>query len=79
MQQNWPGSFIEHKLYLAAPRWAKANEQGKNPRLKEAGNKRCLHNQRKYVQSFQRSQGVEDARRQLCQAVEVEISESSKK
>ena len=38
-----------------------------------------LCNQRKYVQKFQQRQGVEDARRQLCQAVTKEASESNKK
>ena len=78
MQQNWPSSFIEQELYLAASCWAKANEEEENIRLKEERNKRYLRNQRKYIQRFQQSQGVEDARRQLCQVIEIETSESSK-
>ena len=78
-QQNWPSSSIEQRLYLATSRWAKASEEEENIRLEERGNKRCLHNQRKYVQKTQRSQRVEDARRQLCQIIVIESSESSKK
>ncbi len=63
MQLNWPSSSIEQRLYLAASCWAKMNEEEENIRLKEGGNQRCLHNQPKYVQKYQRSQGVEDARR----------------
>ena len=70
---------MKQRLYLAASRWAKASREEENIRLWEAGNKRCLRNQRKYVQNFQRSQGIEDASRQLCQAITTEFSESSKK
>ena len=76
---NWSNSSIDHRLYLALSRWAKANEGEENIRLEEGGNKRCLHNQPKYVQLFQQSQGIEDARRQLCQVIETEISESNKR
>ena len=80
MQQNRPSSSIEQRLYLAAPRWAKANEEEeKNIRLKGGRNKRCLRNQPKYVQICQQSQGVEDASRQLCQLVKPEVSETNKK
>ena len=47
-------------------------------RLEEYGN-RYLHNQRKYVQRSQQSQGVEDAERQLCQPITTEISENNKR
>ena len=59
---------MEHRLYLAASRWVKANEEEEeeNIRLEEGGNNKSLYNQPKYVQCFQRSQGVEDASRQLC-------------
>ena len=56
-----------------------AELRGEKLRLEEAGSKTCLRNQRKYVQSFQKSQGVEDVGRQLCQGVNSEISESNKK
>ena len=80
MQQNRPSSSIEQRLYLAASRWAKANEEEEeNIRLKGRRNKRCLRNQPKYVQFRQRKQGVEDASRQLCQLITKKISESSKK
>ena len=78
MQQNLPSWSIEQRLYLATSRQAKVNKGGKNIRPKEGGNKRCLCNQRNYVQKRQRSQGVEDTRRQLCQVVRLEISESNK-
>ena len=79
MQQNCPSSSIDQRLYLAASRWARANdEEEENVRLKEGGNKRCLRSQRKYVQSSQRGQWVEDARRQLCQVITTEKSESNK-
>ena len=80
MQQNLPSSSIEQRLYPAASRRTKANGQEDNIRLKEEkkGNKRCLRNRWKYVQKCQQSQGVEDARRQLCQVITIEISESSK-
>ena len=73
-QKNRPSSSIEHKLYLAASHWAGVRKE-ENIRLKEGGNKRCLRNQPKYVQKCKRSQGVEDARRQLYQEIETEISE----
>ena len=79
MQQNRPSSSIEHRLYLAASFRAKANKEEESIMLKEAGNKRCLRNQRKYVHKCQQSQGVEDARRQLCQVITTEKSESNKK
>ena len=50
MQQNWPSSPIEHMLYLTTSRWVTMTEQEENIRLEETGNKRCLRNQRKYVQ-----------------------------
>ena len=36
-QKNWPSSFIEQKLNLAAPRWARVNEEEEipGPRRKE--------------------------------------------
>ena len=76
--KNWPSSFIEQRLYLAASRWARMMKE-ENIRLEEAGKKRCLHNQRKYVQKRQQRQGVEDTSRQLCQVILTEISESNKK
>ena len=79
MQQNWPSSSIEQRLYLAASRWAKAREEEETIRLKEGGNKRCLRNQPKYIQECQRGQGVEDARRQFCQVSFTETPESNKK
>ena len=79
MQQNWPSPSMEQRLYLAASCWANANEEEENIKLKEERSKRCLCNQRKYVQKCQRSQGVKDARRQLCQDAKIEFSESSKK
>ena len=78
MQRNWPSSSIEHKLHLVASHWARMRKE-ENIRMEEGGNKRYLRNQRKYVQSCQRSQGVKDAKRQLCQVVGLEISESSKR
>ena len=79
MQQNWPSSSIEQRLYPAASRWAKANEEKENIRLEDGGSKRCLRNPRKCVQKCQRSQRVEDARWQLCQFIATEKSESNKK
>ena len=78
MQQNRQNSSIEQRLYLAASHWPRMRKE-ENIRLEDTGSKGCLRNQRKYVQSFQQSQGVEDARWQLCQVIETEISESSKK
>ncbi len=80
-QQTWSSSLMKQRFYLAASCWAKASEEEEeeNIRPKETGNKRCLHNQRKYVQNTQRSQGVEYARRQLCQVIATENSESNKK
>ena len=78
MQQNWPSSTIERKLYLAASHWARMKKE-EIVRLKEEGNKRRLRNQQKYVQKCQRSQRVKDVRRQLCQVIFTENSESSKK
>ena len=75
IQRNWPRSSIEQRLYRATSRWAKTSKEEENIRLKEGGNKRWLRNQPKYVQSCQQSQGVEDASRQLCQAVTIETSE----
>ena len=66
MQQSWPSSNIDHKLYLATSRWAKANEEKEDMRLKEEGNERCRRNQRKHVQKHQRSQRAKGASRQLC-------------
>ena len=43
-------------------------------RLEEYG-KRHLRSRRQYVQKNQRSQGVEDVGRQLCQVVIIEVSE----
>ena len=85
MQQNWPSPFIEQRLYLAASRWAKTSEEEEeeeeeeNIRLKVGGNKRCLGNQRKFVQKYQRSQGAEDPRWQPCEVIGAETSESNKK
>ena len=76
MQQNWPSSFIEQRLYLAPSCWVKVNEEEEeeeeeeeNIRLEEEGNKRCPHNRRKYVQKCQRSQRIEDVGRQVCQVI----------
>ena len=74
MQQNWPSSTIERKLYLAASHWARMKKE-EIVRLKEEGNKRRLRNQQKYVQKCQRSQRVKDVRRQLCQVIFTEKSE----
>ena len=43
---------MEHRLYLAASRWVKANEEEEeeNIRLEEGGNNKSLYNQPKYVQ-----------------------------
>ena len=49
------------------------------PRRLEGYGKKHLHKLWKYVQSCQRSQRVEDARRQLYQAVAEEVSESNMK
>ena len=82
---NDSSSFTEQRFYLAISCWAKANEETRPKYIKldeggrEGGNKRCLRNQPKYVQSRQRSQGVEDAGRQLCQLVKIEVSESNKR
>ena len=72
---------LNHKaetLSITASRWARVKKE-ETIRLEETGSKRYLHNQRKYVQRCQRSQGVKDAGRQLCQVIAREISESSKK
>ena len=67
-------------FYLAASHREKVNEEEEeNIRLKEGGGKKSLRNQRKYVQKYQRSQGVKGAGRQLCQVIVTEKSESNKK
>ena len=71
------GSSIEERLYLAASRWARARKE-ENTRLDEAGNRRCLCDQRKYVHQLQRSQRVEDAGRQPRQAIAKELSGNNK-
>ena len=83
---NFSSSFIEQRLYLAISCWAKVGEETR-PKIsslkreggREGGSKRCLRNQRNYVQLCQQSQGVEDAGRQLCQLIVFEISESDKR
>ena len=73
-------SSIEQRLRQTSFHWARAKKKKKeNVRLEEAGNKRCFHNQRKYVQIRQQSQGIEDAGRQLRQIIATKTSESSKK
>ena len=83
---NCSSSGIEKRPLLAISCWAKVNEETR-PKIsslrreggREGGNKRCLHNQRKYIQKSQQSQGVEDAGWQLCQIVILEISERNKR
>ena len=77
---NYSSSFIDKRLHLAISCWAKVNEEIKvSGSRKEARNKRCLCNQQKYVHFFQQSQRVEDAGRQLCQLVIIEISKGNKR
>ena len=77
---NYSSSFIDKRLHLAISCWAKVNEEIKvSGSRREARNKRCLCNQQKYVHFFQQSQRVEDAGRQLCQLVIIEISKGNKR
>ena len=77
LNRNSPSQSIEQRLYLAKSRWARMRKK-ENIGLEEGGNKKYLRNQRKYVQKYQRSQGVEGAGRQLCQVITTEVSERSK-
>ena len=56
---------MEQRLYLAASRWAKANEEEEKYQAQGARKQRMPNNQQKYVQYLQRSQGVEEVRLQL--------------
>ena len=73
---NYSSSSTEQRLHLVASCWAKVKKE-EHIRLEEEENKRWHHRLPKYVQLRQRNQRVEDAGRQLCQVVQLEISESN--
>ena len=82
---NCSSSFIHQRLHLAISCWAKVNEEtrlkissSRKERGRE-GTKDVSTINKKYVQFFQQSQGVEYAGRQLCQVVRIEVSESKKR
>ena len=79
IKTNRTTTLMERRFYLFASRWAKVSKKKEESARLEGGSRRGLRNQWKYVQLCQRSQRVEDAGRQLCQVVRIEISASNKK